>query len=41
MAIDRTPVRKRSNWVGINPVLLGYEPKKGKREADSEKKEEK
>jgi small subunit ribosomal protein S4 len=30
MAIDRTPVRKRSNWVGINPVLLGYEPKKGK-----------
>ena len=30
MAIDRTPVRKRSNWVGINPVVLGYEPKKGK-----------
>ena len=30
MAIDRTPVRKRSNWVGINPVVLGYEGKKGK-----------
>ncbi|MDC7246344.1 MAG: 30S ribosomal protein S4 [Sphaerochaetaceae bacterium] len=32
MAIDRTPIRKRSNFVGINPVVLGYEPKKKGRE---------
>ncbi|NCB02878.1 MAG: 30S ribosomal protein S4 [Spirochaetia bacterium] len=30
MAIDRTPVRKRANWVGINPIVLGYEGNKGK-----------
>ncbi len=32
MAIDRTPIRKRSNFVGINPIVLGYEPKKKGRE---------
>lgn len=40
MAIDRTPVRKRANWVGINPVVLGYEPKKGK-EKESPKRRKK
>jgi len=41
MAIDRTPIRKRSNFVGINPVILGYEPKKKGREKKFSKRRKK